>query len=428
MFKAMLARLLNAPNWRSRKTKTQPSYAEARDALSAGSKPARLTLAASPDTPPEMLYYLASDPDTSVRAKIAANPNTPPQAYDILAIDSEDSVRAQLTRKIARLMPGLDGGETCQIRDQVTDLLQRLAQDQAVRVRQIMAEELCQSRIAPPDVIRTLAFDRDAAVALPVIEYSPLLNDSDLIELIAAARVDGAVSAIAKRREVSEAVTDEIVASLEIPAIAHLLTNPNARIREETMATIIDQAETAEALHGPLVQRADLSVRAMRRIAGFAAASLVEELAGRTGLDDETARWLRQRVNDRLSAEDTALTEEPAEITAAERVQAAARTGQLDETFLTEAAENGDRPAVIEALAHLAKTDTETVSRILKTRNAKPVTALCWHAGLPMRAALTIQQTVALVPRDEILLAREGVHYPLPEEEMRWHLEYFKIA
>ncbi len=69
-----------------------------------------------------------------------------------------------------------------------------------------------------------------------------------------------------------------------------------------------------------------------------------------------------------------------------------------------------------------------TVRKIFSTRSAKPVTALVWHTGLSMRVAFKIQSFVMKLAAGELLPARAGVHFPMTEDEMRWHLGYFDVA
>lgn len=64
------------------------------------------------------------------------------------------------------------------------------------------------------------------------------------------------------------------------PAAAALLVNPDAKMRKETLDRIVEEAETIENWHQPLVLRADLSARAIRRIGGFVGASLLENWWG----------------------------------------------------------------------------------------------------------------------------------------------------
>jgi hypothetical protein len=61
-------------------------------------------------------------------------------------------------------------------------------------------------------------------------------------------------------------------------------------------------------------------------------------------------------------------------------------------------------------------------------RNAKAVTALAWAAGLSMRTAFKIQSLMLKLRSDELLPARAGVAFPMPADEMLWHLSYFGLA
>ena len=72
----------------------------------------------------------------------------------------------------------------------------------------------------------------------------------------------------------------------------------------------------------------------------------------------------------------------------------------------------------IAALAILAGLAPETVVRIFQTGSAKAVTAVVWRAGLSMRTAFKIQTLLMRLPSTELLPARDGVHFPMAEDEM----------
>ena len=58
----------------------------------------------------------------------------------------------------------------------------------------------------PSDVVLSAgARSADAVVAVPILQYSPLLSDADLIEIIACGQVQEVLTAIASRKPVSEA-------------------------------------------------------------------------------------------------------------------------------------------------------------------------------------------------------------------------------
>lgn len=240
------------------------------------------------------------------------------------------------------------------------------------------------------------------------------------------ARAQSALSAVARRRGLSEIVSDAIVASLDIPSVAALLVNPDARIREGTMEKIIDHAESISQWHGPLVMRTDLSLRALRRITGFVGASLLETLSERHGLDDETQAHLKRCMRQRLERDEESSQRDEDKLHA--EVLNAFETGLLDEHYVEDAIEIGDRGRVMECLAVLVQVPRSVIEKIFTSRSSKAITALVWKAGLTMRIAFKIQTLVLKLHADELLPGRAGVGFPLSEEEMRWHLSYFGFS
>jgi len=415
------------PNWLDRilkrKLPQDLGYDDARQVLEGHSKAMREQLAGRDDAPPEMLYYLAGDEEPAIRQLVAANQTTPIKADELLADDAADEVRAELARKIARLVPDLPPDAQARMGRRALAILEKLAQDQVPRVRQIVAEELKETDNVPRPLIQKLAHDVEIAVCGPVLEYSPLLSDDDLIEIIATTNADGALEAIANRRSVAEPVADQVIATLDIPAVAALLANPNAQIREEALEQIIDQAEEVEIWHKPIAMRPDLSLRAVRRIAGFVARSLLDQLSERNDLDEETRGALNARIQKRIATDDPG--KEEADRLAA--IQKAFDTGQLDDELIVTAAENGRRAQVVMALQLMAGVPGERVEQVFAAHSGKGIAALTWKAGLGMRTAHVIQRTVGRVPKDMILLPRAGFDYPLTEDELNWHLNFFEI-
>ncbi len=407
--------------------RTLPSelrYEDARRALEMQSLAVKRELAARADAPPETLYYLAGDEDVSVRSLVAANPATPIQADELLQVDSDGEVRMELARKIARIVPDMPERERRQMRDRMMLLLEKLARDELARVRRIVAEEIKSCPHIPKRIAVRLARDAEIMVCGPVLEYSPLLSDEDLVEIVATTRVQGALEAIARRRNVGGNVADAIVATLDIPAIAQLLANPRAEIREDTLDRIIGEAATIEAWHLPLVMRPALSVRAIRRIAVFVSRALVEEITRKHKLDADTETWLKTRAQTRIEGE----APEASPDAAIAGIKKAFAAGTLNDDLVTKAASLKQKSAVTMALSLLCNVPEAIVAQIIEVKSGKGIAALCWKAGLAMRTALAIEIFVANVPVDTRVLPRAGVDYPMEEAEMLWHLQYFGVV
>lgn len=383
-------------------------------------------LAERNDTAPEALFYLATEGSPATRRAVAGNRATPAQANRLLADDSDGDVRVQLARKIGQLLPNLPADASERMRELTLETLERLAHDQLPRVRQMLAEEIKMLDCVPKSIVKALARDIEA-VSAPILEYSPLLSDADLIEIISTAQASYALLAIAKRSPLGANVSEAIAAALDVPAVGALLLNSGANIRQTTLEKIVNHARKIKDWHLPLVLRNDLPQRTIRRIAGFVSVSLIEKLAERRGLDEKTRRHLCQQLQKRIEDDDDP-TRGSAKPLKAPDLIALRKAGKLDDTFLENAAEQGSKETVIAALALLANIPVDVAARIFQTGSAKPITSLVWRAGLSMRAAFKIQTLLLKLPARDLLPARGGVGFPMTEDEMRWHLNYFGVS
>jgi uncharacterized protein (DUF2336 family) len=403
---------------------------ETQKLLAQSTKPSdRRRLAESTSARPEVLYFLAADVEASVRAAVAANEATPVQADLLLARDRSADVRVDLAAKIARLAPGLSKEAHERLRKLTYEVLEILVRDQVTRVRQVIAETLKDVADAPPQIIRLLARDCEIVVAGPVLEFSPLLGDEDLLAIIADAPIPGALAAMARRDGVKAPITDAISASADVDAIAALLANPSAQIREETLDRLVDRAPGVVAWHKPLVERPRLSAEIVRKLAAFVADQLLRRLSERRDLDPATAREVAAVVRQRLA--ENAPEEKAAAALAKPANEALARANRLKQQGkLDEAAVLGalghDGGFVRAALAVMSELPPELVDRVLGAHSPKGVTALAWKSGLGMRAAHKLQLQLGQIPPNAALKPRVDGGYPLSAEAMQWQLDFFR--
>jgi uncharacterized protein (DUF2336 family) len=384
----------------------------------------RREIARSAAVRPEILYFLATDDAAAVRREIAANAHTPYQADLLLVRDPDEAVRADLARKVAALLPDLTADEQSLARQRVIELVTALARDAAVRVRQVVAETLKDVADAPAHVIRQLAEDIEIVVAEPVLRWSPLLTDDDLLEIIGGRPIPGALAAIAQRAGVGGAVADAIVAADDERAVAALLANPSAQIREETLDMIVDRAPARTSWHPALVSRPVLPGRLVKRIASFVAATLLRKLEQRTDLDPATRKAVSNEVGRRLNEESSEPDTKPGE-TADEIVARMKAQGKLDEDAVFAAMGDGKRAIVKAALTALSGIGEAAVDKIMSSHSAKGIVALVWKAGLSPRLASQLQMRMGGIPPRQVLSARGGEGWPLSPEDMTWHLEFF---
>ncbi|NQU57550.1 MAG: DUF2336 domain-containing protein [Rhodospirillales bacterium] len=402
------------------------SYDEARDMAHDSDPEVRRKLAARADVKAEILYFLAEDAAPEVRRTVAANAAAPHQTHTLLAKDEDPGVRFGLAEKLGRIAPDLSDDERVKLRQSIHDSLNLLAKDEITKVRQILSDTLKDVTNAPPDMIKLLAMDGELAVAGPVLECSPVLNDEDLLEIISLGTVKGGLNAISKRQGVGEGVSDAIVATNDEEAIADLLGNGTAQIREQTLDDLIEKADSIELWHAPLVSRPKLPSGAATRLAQFVADSLLEKLSSRDDLDDETLEAVKSMVHHRISAEGPGdgldFLQGTPPIDVAERLMAADR---LDQNVIGKALHANDHLFVFAALVVRAGIDIKVATKIFSSHSAKGVTALVWKTGLPAKLAVMVLQRMAGIAPTEITETILDGDYSMTKDELEWQLEYF---
>lgn len=399
----------------------------------------RREMAQRNDLKPELLYFLAEDKDAAVRRTIADNATTPRQADLLLARDTDPSVRTGVVEKIARVLPNVATAERGRAREATAEVLTVLAQDQVVRVREILADTLKDLSLAPPDVVRRLAMDESLTVSVPMLQHSPVLTDDDLVRIAGAATADARLEAIARRSTVSARVADAVAATGSDIAVAALLGNNSAQIREETLDRLIEQAPTRPSWHRPLVQRPALPAHAMVQLAKFVARSLVEELKRRSDLDGATASAVGEIMEKRIASDPawaaggSAAADPKSTVDFTEslmdrehrRAAELKEKGELTEDIVGRAIATSQRPVAIASLAAASGLSVRQVETIIGSRNAKAVVALVWKGGFTMDLAYQAQIRLAsILPRAALDAADDG-SYPMSEDELSWQLEGF---
>lgn len=411
------------------------SYAESRTLAAHEDVTVRRTLAQRTDLRPEVLYYLAEDDDPEVRRNIAENVTTPARAYLLLTEDRDDDVRLSLAQRIAALAPELSDDEMDRLRSVVHDVLERLARDQIPRVRAMLSETLKDVTSAPAPVINRLARDVEIAVAAPVLTFSTVLSDEDLLDIIREHPPSGSLSAIARRRVgLAPIVTDALVRTNDSAAIADMLSNRGAQIREETLDALIERGAGEPTWHEPLVRRPSLHADAARRLAVYVSDTLVEALMLRNDLPPEDAVAVATEVRRRLATREGARAElfdygpdwrealraAHGRIVSAHQADPAARD---PEALMHAAMLAEDRTEAIALLAALAGISPLGVAATVRFASPKGLAALAWKAGLSPATAVEIQRWLGRIPPDEVLRPAEGGGWALSAAAMDWQVE-----
>jgi uncharacterized protein (DUF2336 family) len=263
-------------------------------------------------------------------------------------------------------------------REIAADIFRVLTRDAAERVRLALAEHLAECQDLPHDVALALARDVEA-VALPVLERSVVLTDDDLIEIIRTGSA-GKQIAIAGRKVVREAVADALVETRNAAAVARLVGNPGAVLRDETLRAVLENHGDDQRIQEPMVAREKLPAAVLERLVAQAADSLQEHLVSRHDLAPASASDLVLRIRERATAGLLAGT--PA-IEAERLARQLNQSGRLTASLILRTLCLGDLQFVEAAFAALAGISTHNARLLIHDPGGLGLSSIYARSGLP---------------------------------------------
>lgn len=271
------------------------------------------------------------------------------------------------------------------------EIMGKVAYDLERQVREELAEKLAEEAAAPPDLIKRLAGD-EITVARPVIKSSPVLKQTDLIE-IAETRGQEHMAAMTARTDISEQLSDVLVNKGDDRVVEGLVRNHTARIGDDTMKKVVARSETSSSLQAPLVERPDLPAELMKDMLAFVTEDLKARILQQTNMvNSEKLDQMLEDVGAKIGADNGArkANRSKPELVIKELVE----NGQLDEARLVEMARQRMVPELICGLAHLAELDIPSTRRALMDRTGEGLAIVCKSCGFSQTTFSTLVNQV----------------------------------
>jgi len=159
-------------------------------------------------------------------------------------------------------------------------ILEIIALDSELRVRQALAETLAENPAAPRDVVLKLTQDDDL-VATSLLRLSEILTPDDLIKIIEAQASGAKMEAIASRRVVPPDVCLALIDKGDEDTASRLLGNPGADIPEIGFSRIVDRYGMQERIHHGLIDRSVLPATIMERIIALISSDILTRMVER---------------------------------------------------------------------------------------------------------------------------------------------------
>jgi uncharacterized protein (DUF2336 family) len=306
-----------------------------------------------------------------------------------LLADSSGEVRAEIAGKIAGSHANLNDVE----RRMADDIFRIMMRDAEVRVREALALQLKDNPLLPHDVAVALAHDVET-VALPILQFSEVLSDQDLIDIIHTHNHLKS-DAVARRSRVSSGVADALVETHDEGAVATLVANAGAEISEATLGRLVEEFSDSEAVSEPLALRNNLPVTVAERLMARVSEDIRQHLRSRKDIDPSLADILLVQARERA-----VLGLADADTDAVKLAGHLYRNGRLTPSIILRAVCMGDIAFFEAALAKLARIRVENARTLIHDAGNRGFAALYERAGLPqplfaaMRAAVDLLRSM----------------------------------
>jgi uncharacterized protein (DUF2336 family) len=304
--------------------------------------------------------------------------------------------RAEATRALARawLVSDLSDDD----RAAAEGALLMLLDDRSALVRQAMAEVFCRNADAPAAIIRALSTDQPA-VALPVLEFSPLLIDADLVDIVATGDSE-TQCAIARRIALPAPVCAAIAEVGSAAAALELIENPHAELAPFSWDRIVERHGHLAAIRESMLVLEDLPAATRMALVAKLSDTLAQFVVARNWLSQERAVRAVGEAMDRSIVVVAARSRD-------DDMQGLMRhlrvTGHLTAGLILRSLLSGNSELFHHALVELTELPAARVAALLHDGAGASLTALLKRAGLPesthpaFRAALEAIREIGFV-------------------------------
>ncbi|MBL9096049.1 MAG: DUF2336 domain-containing protein [Alphaproteobacteria bacterium] len=200
-----------------------------------------------------------------------------------LAENRAGFARSALFDRVSTLLFEGEGELTPEVRALIDQILTGLIVHVEADVRRKVSTRLSTLKSAPHELTKLLAAD-EIEVARPILHHSPVLTDSDLIEIIEVKASDHR-EAIAKRPNVPALVSAALVKTRDPKAVEALLANMGAVIPRAVFGDLVALAEKVDGLRKPLVARKDMPKDLAHKMFWFVSAAMRQAILERFAVD-----------------------------------------------------------------------------------------------------------------------------------------------
>ncbi len=300
-------------------------------------------------------------PEQLIAVKVAVEAALPPVA--------EGQDIGELARSLLDMMAAGNASGLPQERALAADTLLRLVPKLELKPLIMLAERLAMMDAPPHMLVAKLIRDPRVEVSGPLLEDCPQISDRDIESVVAESEPDK-LRMIARRRNLSRAISDVLIKSGEPSVVLTLVRNMEAEISHEGFQSLLLLAENHEELLAPMATRHDFTAQYAFELFWLAPAQLRRFILSRFLTDSETLTKILK-------------------ITMATKLDEEGEPEPLNQHVLLEGLERAARGHVDVAAEELSGTmqlSTATIQKILSDLQGDALVILLKAAGYPRSA------------------------------------------
>jgi uncharacterized protein (DUF2336 family) len=314
-----------------------------------------------------------------------------------LLADPAPSARAEVAAKL-----GLDLDSPRMTEKEIElaqDIIRVLAKDVAVSVRASLSQSLRKAQRLPHDVALQLAQDVEQ-VALPVLEDCLVISDDDLMNLLKTdAASEAKWNAIAKRPDVSPALSDVLVDGGTEAVVATLVGNRGAKISDDGLNRVVERFADSAAIQEPLVKREHLPVTVAEKLVVRVSEQLKDYLVTHHELSPAMAADMVLQSRERATIN---LVSQSSEVDVEKLVQQMYRNKRLTPSLVLRALCMGDMPFFEASVAVMANVPLVNARILLHDAGRLGLKSLYDKSGLPPRLMPAVRVAMDVVKETEL--------------------------
>ena len=257
-------------------------------------------------------------------------------------------------------------------------LLHIMAEDAAKLVRAALAVTLHNSCELPRDIALKLAADADT-IAVPIIRFSPVLDDDDLVSVLRS-RAAAKIRAAAQRAHIGVELSRTIIRFGDSQAVARLAANDGAEFDEGVAREMVRLWHDDDLVTEAMVARRDMPLDILEVLVAHTSAETALALESR-GMERDLSATLAIRARERATL---ALSESAGgRDDTVQLVDSLAGRGRLTGSVVMRAICQGHLAFAEAAMARLADVSLAKSRMMLHDHGPFGVRALAARAGLP---------------------------------------------